>query len=147
MGKSVLTITRIQQGKLTIYLCSPWDNTSFLIAYEYGPMLALRLSSKSAWHTYLKPLIISAHRLLLINPYVVSVVGVRKEGLALTSPRGYLNRKLPFVELLWELLALYRFSVVNVIGNAIVWPDKFETSPMAHDGLMETVAERGSGCP
>ena len=31
MGKSVLTIIRIQQGKLTIYLCSPWENTSFLI--------------------------------------------------------------------------------------------------------------------
>ena len=74
------------------------------------------------------PLIISAHRLLVINLYnsslehmpTVSVVGVRKEGFKLNSPRGYLNRKLPFVELLCELLALYRFSVVNVIGNAIM---------------------------
>ena len=59
-------------------------------------------------YTYLIPLIISAHRLLVINLYTsslknmptVSVVGVRKEGLTLTSPQGYLNRKLPFVELL-----------------------------------------------
>ena len=45
----------------------------------------------------------------------VSVVGVREAGLTLIIPQGYLNKKLPFV----ELLALCRVSVVNAIGNAV----------------------------
>ena len=73
--------------------------------------------------------------------------GCEKEGPTLTGPWGYLNRKLQFVELLWDLLAMCRFSVVNVLGNEIALPDKLGTSPMAHDGLMETVAGRGSGVP
>ena len=47
---------------------------------------------------------------------------------------GYLNRKLRFIELSRELLALCQFSVVNAIGNAIALPDKLGTIPMAHNG-------------
>ena len=64
----------------------------------------------------------------------VPIVGMGKDGRILAGPWGYLNRKLSFVELPWELLPLCRFSVVNAIGNAIAWPDKLGTSPMAYDG-------------
>ena len=64
----------------------------------------------------------------------VLIVGVGKEGRKLIGPWGYLNRKLPFIELPWELMAMCRLSVVNAIGNAIAWPDNLGTSPMAHVG-------------
>ena len=46
----------------------------------------------------------------------VPVNGVKKEGLTIIDPRGYLNRKLLFVELPWERLALCRGNLGN---NAI----------------------------
>ena len=49
----------------------------------------------------------------------VLIVGVGKEGRTLIGPWGYLNGKLPFIELSLELPALCRISVVNAIGNAI----------------------------
>ena len=49
----------------------------------------------------------------------VPVVGMAKEGRRLIRPWGYLNGKLPFIELSLELPALCRISVVNAIGNAI----------------------------
>ena len=49
----------------------------------------------------------------------VPIVGVGKMGRTLIGLWVYLNRKLPFIELPRELLALCRFSVVNAIGNAI----------------------------
>ena len=49
----------------------------------------------------------------------VPVVGMGKEERTLIGPWGCLDRKLPFIELLCELLDLGRFSVVNAIGNAI----------------------------
>ena len=78
--------------------------------YLFSHCLRVRpnvLSSSSARHTYLIPLIVSAHRLLLINPYAFSlkhmptvpIVGMGKEGRTLIGPWGYLNRKLPFIEL------------------------------------------------
>ena len=75
----------------------------------------------------------------------VPIVGVGKEGRTLIGPWGYLNRKLPFIELPWELLALCRFSVVNAIGNTVAWPDKLGTSPMAHVGSNVNRSGRQGG--
>ena len=59
-------------------------------------------------------------RTVLKHMSTVPIVGMGKRGRTLIGPWGCLNRKLPFKELTCELLALYRFSVVNAIGNAIV---------------------------
>ena len=65
----------------------------------------------------------------------VPVVGVGKDGRKVIGPWGYLNRKLPFIELPLRLLALCR----PILGSerhryAIAWLDKLGTSPMAHHG-------------
>ena len=49
----------------------------------------------------------------------VPIVGVGKEGRTLIGPWGYLNRKLLFIELFLELLALCKVSVVNALVNVI----------------------------
>ena len=75
----------------------------------------------------------------------VPIVDMGKEGQTLISPWSFLIRKLSFIELPWELLALCQFSVVKAIDNAISWPDKLETSLMAHGGSNGNRSEKREG--
>ena len=68
-------------------------------------------------HTISLSTMLVVYNLSLKYVPTVPVVGVGKEGRTLIGPWGYLNRKLAFIELPSELLALCRFSVVNAIGN------------------------------
>ena len=71
----------------------------------------------------------------------VPVVGMGKEGRISIDPWGYLDRKLPFI----ELLSLCRFSEVNAIGIAIAWPGELGNSPMAHNGSNENCRGKREG--
>ena len=64
----------------------------------------------------------------------VPVVGVGKDGRTVIGPWGYLNRKLPFIELPLRTAGPVPADSHKRHRYAIAWPDKLGTSPMAHDG-------------
>lgn len=85
------------------------------------------------------------HSLTLMSP--VPNVGAGKDAHTLVGLWGYLNSKIPFIEVLWERLGFCGWIIVSERHRyAFVWPDKHGTSPMAHDGYnVKNVAEEREG--
>lgn len=130
---NVLNVSKQQQTYYGIVSCE--CSKILLRIFRYSTYTFLSLSVALRWRCL--------DQLLFVFCFVEHILSSCSKALTTTSINPLTRESFVSIGVRWIWCLESQLSVVNAVGNSIVWPDEIGTSPMAHNNPNQAVA--GSG--